>query len=317
MNLCVTGALGHIGSHLIRNLEIPELKTVYLVDSMETQRYPSLFDLPGDVDFVFKEIDIRDDAMQAIVADCDALVHLAAITDAAGSAEKAREIEETNKVGLEYVARLCADSHCSLLFPSTTSVYGSQSDVVDEDTPEHELRPQSPYAESKIFGERALADLGTERGLKFVVLRVGTIFGYSPGMRFHTAVNKFIWQAATGQEITVWRTAQHQRRPYCGLRDCCRAMNLFVRELAFENCTYNIVTANLTVDELVENIRRHIPALEVGLVDSPIMNQLSYEVRNNKSLARGITYHDDLESCVVEVIEKLRNVNSRVQKSAL
>ncbi|MBU0987007.1 MAG: SDR family NAD-dependent epimerase/dehydratase, partial [Proteobacteria bacterium] len=58
MNLCITGALGHIGSKLIRNLSIPGLKKVYLVDNLLTQRYASLFDLPYGIDFIFHPIDI-------------------------------------------------------------------------------------------------------------------------------------------------------------------------------------------------------------------------------------------------------------------
>ena len=53
-----------------------------------------------------------------------------------------------------------------------------------------------------------------KKGLKGVSCRFGTIFGASPGMRFHTAVNKFCWQAVMGQPITVWSTAYDQKRPY-------------------------------------------------------------------------------------------------------
>ncbi len=317
MNLCITGALGHIGSHLVRNLRIPGLETVHLVDNIATQRYPSLFGLPDDVEFVFSEIDIRSDQMLAIVRDTDVLVHLAALTDAETSFDRASEVEETNVRGIEHVAGLCAEHGCALLFPSTTSVYGTQSARVDEDCPESDLRPQSPYATSKLAGERVLEELGASSGLRYTVFRMGTIFGYSLGMRFHTAVNKFIWQAATGQEITVWRTALSQKRPYCGLRDGCNAMNLFISEGIFDNRVYNIVTANLTVGELVELIRERVPGLAVTFVDSPIMNQLSYEASNARSLAHGVTYHDDVGSCVVEVLGHLQNVHAGVSTTGV
>jgi UDP-glucose 4-epimerase len=317
MNLCITGALGHIGSHLIRNLRIPDLQTVHLVDNIATQRYPSLFGLPDNIEFVFHEIDIRSDRMQSIVEDSDALVHLAALTDAETSFDRASEVEETNVRGIEKVAALCAEHGCALLFPSTTSVYGSQSALVDEDCPESDLRPQSPYATSKLAGERLLGELGSSSGLRYTIFRIGTIFGYSVGMRFHTAVNKFIWQAATDQEITVWRTAMSQKRPYCGLRDACNAMNFFIRNSIFNNRIYNIVTANLTVGELVEVIRERVPGLTIAFVDSPIMNQLSYEASNARSLARGVTYQDDLGSRVIEVLRHLQNVHAGVSTTGV
>ena len=172
MNLCITGALGHIGSHLIRNLRIPGLETVHLVDNMVTQRYSSLFGLPDDVEFVFSEIDIRSDEMQRIVQDSNVLVHLAAHTDAATSFERAAEVEANNVRGIEHVAGLCAEHECALLFPSTTSVYGSQSAAVDEDCPESDLRPQRPYATPKRAGERLLAEFGPSSGLRYTLFRI-------------------------------------------------------------------------------------------------------------------------------------------------
>jgi len=317
VKLCITGALGHIGSALIRSLRLPDLEKLHIVDNMLTQRYPSLFDLPGGFDIAFHEIDILSSEMGPIICDSDVLVHLAAITDAERSFGREEEVEEVNKKGLEHVARMCAQKGCSLLFPSSTSVYGSQSQVVDETCPEEDLRPQSPYADSKIFGERLLARLSGQSGLRYSVFRIGTIFGYSIGMRFHTAVNKFVWQASVGRPLTVWKTALHQKRPYCGLEDCVRAINFFVANRCFDNEIYNIVTVNLSVHEVIETIKTHIPGVAVVFVDSPIMNQLSYDVSNQKSLSLGITYQDTIEDSMLLILRKLKNVNTAVARVAL
>ena len=222
-------------------------------------------------------------------------------------------VNEVNKMGLEHVAELCADSGCSLIFPSSTSVYGTQDELVDEDCPEEDLKPQSPYADSKIFGEKLLAKLAAVKGLKYVTLRLGTIFGYSIGMRFHTAVNKFIWQASVGMPITVWRTALNQKRPYCGLKDCVSAINFFVAKGLFDCQVYNIVTSNLTVKNITDIIRKYVPDIQIAFVDSPIMNQLSYEVSCEKSRALGLIYNDDIETSVRKTLLKLRNANADVE----
>ncbi|MFQ5443757.1 MAG: NAD-dependent epimerase/dehydratase family protein [Nitrospinales bacterium] len=313
MNICITGALGHIGSKLIRNLSIPDLSKVYLVDNFLTQRYASLFDLPTGINYIFRELDINSEGMKSIVGDCQVLIHLAAVTNAERSFERAREVEEINQQGLEKVAHLCAGSGCSLLFPSSTSVYGSQSQLVDETCPEEELQPQSPYAESKRFGEKLLTSLAEKKGLKFVVFRIGTIFGYSIGMRFHTAVNKFVWQANLGEPLSVWKTALNQKRPYCGLDDCVRVMNFFVANGGFDDQIYNIVTENFTVQDIIDVIREYIPETKIKLVDSPIMNQLSYEVSNEKSLKRGFTYTQNMRESVHEVLQKLK-ISARIKE---
>ncbi|MBW1841842.1 MAG: SDR family oxidoreductase [Deltaproteobacteria bacterium] len=314
MNICISGALGHIGSKLIRNLSIPNLSRVHLVDNLLTQRYVSLFDLPDQIDFIFHPIDIQSQKMEALVKESDVLIHLAAVTDATKSFERMEEVEEINKIGFEYVANLCADAGCSLLFPSTTSVYGSQSEIVDESVAAEELKPQSPYAESKIFGENLMAGLSRKKGLKFVTMRIGTIFGYAIGMRFHTAVNKFIWQASTGHPVSVWKTALHQKRPYCDLDDCVRAINFFVSNNVFDNQIYNIVTENLTVQHIIDAIRNHVPDIQIEFVDSPIMNQLSYEVSNKKSRELGLTYHGNIEAGIHDSLLKLKNVNAEIRR---
>ncbi|MFC1516213.1 NAD-dependent epimerase/dehydratase family protein [Thermodesulfobacteriota bacterium] len=314
MNICITGALGHIGSKLIRNLSIPNLGTVHLVDNLLTQRYASLFDLPDGIDFIFHHIDIQSKEMTAIVKESDILIHLAAVTDAMRSFERVDEVEEINKIGFEYVANLCTESGCTLLFPSTTSVYGTQSEIVDENCSAEELKPQSPYAESKIFSENLMFELAEKRGLKFVIFRIGTIFGYSIGMRFHTAVNKFLWQASTGRPLSVWKTALHQKRPYCELADCVRAINFFVSNDYFDNQIYNILTKNLTVQTIIDTIRNHIPDIQIEFVDSPIMNQLSYEVSNRKSVERGVEYRGNIEKGIAESISRLKNVNVDIGK---
>lgn len=309
MNICITGALGHIGSSLIRNISVFPAKRVYLIDNFLTQRYASLFNLPDGVNYRFNEIDILSGDIEPIIKDSDILIHLAAVTNAEASFHNPELVERINKRGLENVARICSKYGCLLIFPSSTSVYGVQEEVVDENCKDRDLKPQSPYAESKLYGEKLLKSLSDKTSLKFVILRLGTIFGYSIGMRFHTAVNKFIWQAAMGQDITVWETALKQKRPYCDLKDCIGALNHIVKENIFDCDIYNIVTTNLTVKDIIDVIKQYTPQIGVKFVNSPIMNQLSYNVSNRKSIERGFKYNGDLNNSVRESIRILRNIN--------
>ena len=61
MKILITGALGHIGSYIIRKLSIdfPNSKLI-LVDNLMTQRYSSLFDLPKNLNYKFIEADVLD-----------------------------------------------------------------------------------------------------------------------------------------------------------------------------------------------------------------------------------------------------------------
>lgn len=311
MKIVITGALGHIGSALIRAYQPGEVESLVLLDDMLTQRYCSLFSLPDGVPYRFIEGDVMKDDLEALFKGADAVVHLAAITNATASFENQTQVERVNLDGTERVARACAATGTALIFLSTTSVYGVSDGVVDENCTDEQLQPQSPYATSKRAGELLLMKLGAELGLKFVTLRLGTIYGVSPGMRFHTAINKFVWQACMGLPLTVWRTALNQRRPYLELGDAVRAIRFFIQGRHFDNAIYNVLTTNATVSDIVDRITARVPDTTVNFVDSRIMNQLSYTVANDKVRALGFTFTGDLEASLAETIALLRNARSK------
>jgi len=311
MKIAITGALGHIGSRFIHSLSPGQFEEVLLIDNLATQRYPSLFNLPEGVRYRFVEADIMTADLTQLLSGVDAVIHLAAITNAAGSFENQDQVERVNFDGTERVARACMQTGTRLVFLSTTSVYGTAAAVVDENCSEDELKPQSPYAQSKIKSEKLLAKLAAESSLKFIACRFGTIYGTSIGMRFHTAVNKFVWQACMGEPITVWRTAMDQKRPYLELGDAVRALLFILERDLFDGQVYNVLTDNCTVGQIVEVIRRRVPDLGVKLVDAAIMNQLSYEVACEKFRAKGFEFRGSLDAEIERSIALIRNARPR------
>jgi len=306
--IVVTGALGHIGSRFIRSRGLERFDEVLLVDNLATQRYPSLFDLPAGVPFRFVEADVCAAPLEPLFEGADAVIHMAAMTNAAGSFEVQEQVEKVNYEGTERVARACAATGSRLLFLSTTSVYGTAKEVVDESCSAEDLKPQSPYAESKLRAEGLLAELGARARLRFVTGRLGTIYGTSIGMRFHTAVNKFVWQACQGHPVTVWRTAMDQKRPYLDLSDAVRALLFFLETDRFDGRIYNVLTDNATVRDIVEAIRAEVPDLRVELVDSRIMNQLSYEVSCERFRALGFRFEGSLPRAISDTVRLLRGL---------
>ncbi len=305
LKILVTGALGHIGSRLIRELNLPEGAEIILLDNLESQRYCSLFDLPEDKDYKFIEADVRTCDFTEILKGVDTVIHLAALTNAEGTFDRVKEVEEVNFEGLKRVADACLTSGASLIFPSSTSVYGSAEKVVDETSA---LVPQSPYADSKLKAEEYLKSL-RPKGLKFVICRFGTIFGFAPGIRFHTAVNKFTWQALTGKPISVWKTAFKQRRPYLYIGDSVKAVNFILEKNIFDGEIYNVLTSNFTVEDIVTALKTFVPDLQINFVDSKIMNQLSYDVSDKKFRSLGFVPTGELLPGVEETIKHFQSLN--------
>ena len=309
MKIAITGALGHIGSYIIRNMALKDSKHEFLlIDNFLTQRYVSLFNLPKNIKYKFLELDVSHSNLNNLFNDIDVIIHLAAITDAANSFNNAEEVERNNLLSTKNVAETALNTNTKIIFLSSTSVYGTQKDVVDEDCLKEELKPQSPYAETKLKEEELIKNMGNN-GLSYVCCRFGTIFGTSNGMRFHTAVNKFCWQAVMGQEISVWETAYDQSRPYLDLFDASKAFAHIIENNMFKNETYNILTQNATVRNVIDVIKNYIPNVKIAFVKNKIMNQLSYEVLSSKFEKTGFKFKGSLSRGISETIQIINSSN--------
>jgi UDP-glucose 4-epimerase len=311
MKVIVTGALGHIGSLLIRELPnyFPQAEIV-MIDNLLTQRFASLYNLPSYGNYKFLEMDIVKSDLNLVFKNAHVAIHLAAITDAAGSFDKVKEVEQNNFFATKKVADTCLANGVRLISLSSTSVYGTQNEVVDENCSIEELRPQSPYAQTKLKEEEYVLKLSIESGLKAVICRFGTIFGESIGMRFHTAVNKFCWQSSMNIPITVWKTAYDQKRPYLDINDAIRAFFFIIDKDLFNGQIYNVLTQNSTVRHIVETIKIFKPNLKVTFVENKIMNQLSYEVSNNKFKSLGFEFNGDLKNEIQKTIYLFNQISN-------
>ena len=302
MNICVLGGLGHLGSYFLKPLG--EAHNITVLDNLSTQRYCSLYaeNLPAN-GIRFIEGDICTYDLKTLFRGQDIVIHLAAITDAATSASRPADVYWVNLHGTERVAEACVANGAKLIFPSTTSVYGKSEGLVDETAV---LKPQSPYASSKLKAEQYLK---TVEGLRFVIFRFGTIFGVSRGSRWHTAINSFCWSAATGKPIKVWITANHQKRPYLHLGDCTSVIQHAIDQDLFDGETFNVLSGNWSPYDIVQEIRKHRNDLAVRMVTSEIMNQLSYTTSYGKILQTGWSPKGTLEAGIAETMQLLSGIH--------
>lgn len=306
MKIMVTGALGHIGSALIREDALfAEASELVLVDSLATQRFPSLFNLPAGPRYKMLAADVTDAVTAHEIDGCSAIVHLAAISDPGASVGNPDWLYANNLRITRHVADVCLATSVPLVFVSTTSVYSSTAPLVDESCPD--LQPSSPYAKCKLQEEGYVLSL-VEQGLRAAVFRLGTIFGVSPGMRFHTAVNKFCWQAAMGEEIEVWATAMDQRRPYLALSDATRMLARSAVEGIFPGEVVNAVTCDATVGEVLDEIRR-FRHVRIRRVENVLMNDLSFAASTSKARGLGFEFTGSLREDVAATLAMLGDLS--------
>jgi UDP-glucose 4-epimerase len=305
MKILITGALGHIGSSLSTKLaSFKKVKKIYLIDNLISQRYCSLYSLPESNKFKFLDLDISKCSIKDIPIS-DVVVHLAAKTDAAQSAKLKNEFKTNNLNATKNIVKYCQRNSSKIIFASSTSVYGPQDDTVDEDCNKSDLNPQSPYANIKLFEERLISKQLEKNS--FIILRLGTIYGFSRGIIFHTAVNNFCFQASVNQPLTVWKTAFNQKRPYLSLNDFNNLIIHILNNNLPYNQIYNAVSKNMKVSEII-NIIKKFKRVKLRYVNHPIMNQMSYEVKNQKLLKNNFVFKSRVIPDIKRTLYKLRNI---------
>ena len=307
MKILITGACGHIGSYFIENLyKIKKVKKAILIDNLKSNRFNSLFNTnkKNKVEFYLKDLnDIRSlDQFKGI----SIVFHFASMTNAEKSFGKEKEMFSNNLNCLKTVIKFCQKTNAKLVHLSSTSVYGKQTDLVDETCEKKYLKPQSPYAKIKIMEENILKK--NTKLIKYNTFRFGTIAGVSKGIKFHTAVNSFCLNAAIGERIKVYKTALHQYRPYLSLEDAFKLFKFCIDKNFFENDIYNVVSNNFTVNQIINKIKKLKKNIKISYVSSAIMNQLSYHVDKKKLSNRGLFLNSNLDRDVADTLNLFKNI---------
>jgi nucleoside-diphosphate-sugar epimerase len=198
MRVLVTGGSGFIGSYLIPKLD--ELGyDVYSLERYVTGRYV----LGARTATVFG--DLRDSfAVRKLVREVqpDIVIHLASISPVAYSYDHPQEVFEVNALGTINLAEACLRevSHFRhFLFAGTSEEYGNQTELpVREDA---ELRPNSPYAVSKVAADKYLHYMRDAYDFPMTVLRPFNTYGRKDNVHF--VVERTITQMLQGKTVKL------------------------------------------------------------------------------------------------------------------
>jgi UDP-glucose 4-epimerase len=169
----ITGGAGYIGAHVVRAMRASG-RDVVVVDDLSTG---SRSRLPGDVPLLVGSVtdtSFLTGVLQAVRP--AGVVHLAAKKSPTESVADPLLYAQQNVGGvIALTAAAEAADVPRIVFSSSCSVYGTPDvAVVDEDAP---LLPQSPYGESKLYGERLLAAAARAHGRGLISLRYFNVVG--------------------------------------------------------------------------------------------------------------------------------------------
>jgi UDP-glucuronate 4-epimerase len=209
MKVLVTGGAGFIGSHLSQAL-LGQGHHVSIIDQLNDFYDPALKlanleEIRSTGTVSFHQADISDEErIPAILAEeqPDAIVHLAARAGVRPSLEQPLLYERANVHGTMVLLEACRRLGIrKFVFASSSSIYGIANRVPFSEE-DHLNLPISPYAATKIAGEKICFTYAHLYDLRVVCLRFFTVYG--PRQRPDLAIRKFIENIGTGRPIQVF-----------------------------------------------------------------------------------------------------------------
>ena len=173
--ILVTGGLGYIGSHCVKQLK-KQGEEVIILDNLE---FGHLGAGSGAKTYIG---DIRDtDITRKIFKenDIEAVLHFAAYTSVGESVQNPQRYYKQNVAKTIALMEVMNEFNCKMMiFSSTAATFGEPKYIpIDENHPQD---PKSPYGTSKLMVERIMKDYESAYGLKSIALRYFNASGADP-----------------------------------------------------------------------------------------------------------------------------------------
>jgi len=237
-NILITGAAGYLG-----NILYPVLNQRYKVIGIDNFMYGQ--DMPKFPVINADITSVRD--MYKMTKNKDVVVALAGIV---GDPACGLNEEETKIINLEstnLLVDVCEMNKVKkIIFASTCSVYGA-SEVVR--TERSEVKPLSLYAETKLQSENILRERC--KTVEPIILRFGTLFGYSNRMRFDLVSNIMTAQGYFNKQINVFGGTQY--RPMVHIKDVSEVINKVIKTTP-QFTINNVFGRNYTIRNIAEEV---------------------------------------------------------------
>jgi len=273
MKFLVTGGAGFLGAALANHL-VGQGHHVRVLDDLSAGDQKRL-----DARIVFTRGDTRDiPKLWTLLKGVDCVYHLAARVSVQESILYPVEYNEVNVGGTVSLMTAVRDARAKrVVFASSGAAYGNQQEQPVRESAQ--LRPDSPYAVSKMAAEGYVQALGALWGIETVILRVFNAYG--PGQSIpptHAPViPRFLKQILGGGSLVIYGKG-NQSRDFVYVSDVVEALVAAARANNVDRAVINVGSGReVTIDALVEAIER---------VTGRSAHRLYNEVEDNGGVSR-------------------------------
>jgi len=304
----VPGGAGYIGCVLVPKL-LERGYRVRVLDRLYFGEDP-ISSFRDQVELVVADVrDIPDDAFDGVAG----VINLSGLSNDPTAEYDPEANWQMNALGTETLGERCVEHEIDrYVFASSCALYdGLPPGMHDEEAP---IAPRAAYATSKRYGEEALLRLAGE-GLTAVIMRNGTVYGWSPRMRFDLVVNTFVKDALLNGRLLL-HGGGWMWRPLVDVRDAADAM-IAAYEAPAEKVRgeiYNVLHSNYQIRELAMIVAGTVglAGRSVELVEAPAPAlQRDYECSNAKlSTTLGFIPRHSVLGAVTDLAGRLADADS-------
>ena len=301
--ILVAGGAGYIGSVLVPRL----VKRGYSVRVLDRLYFgeDSLEQVRDQIELVVADVrDVPEEVLDGI----DGVINLSGLSNDPTAEFNPEANWQMNALATERLARACVEKGIErYVFASSCSLYdGLPPGMHGEDA---EVQPRAAYATSKRYGEERLLEL-VDEGLCPVILRNGTVYGWSPRMRFDLVVNTFVKDALLSGSLKL-HGGGWMWRPLVDICDCADAMIACYEGPAekVRGEIFNVVHSNYQIRELAMIVAGSVQLTgrRVTLEEVPALKLTrNYECANAKlSTTLGFIPRRSVLEAVTELLERV------------
>lgn len=307
--ILVVGGAGYVGAVLIREM----LERGYAIKVLDRLFYGTvgLDEIKDKVELVVG--DIRN-FNPAILDDVEAVINLSGLSNDPTAEYNPEANYEMNTVATGRLAQICKQKGVHrFIFASSCSIYdvgetNDDKDIILDETAV--VMPKAAYSRSKYEAEKILLAMQDQTFCP-VILRKGTVYGFSPRMRYDLVVNAFVKDAMAKGKLTLYYGGE-MWRPLVEVRDVAKAYIacLQAEEKKVSGQIFNVVSKNFRIAELALHVQKALRELGINVEINPdyaYKGVRNYRVSGKKlQTVLGLVPSISVEESVKHMIENIK-----------
>ncbi|WP_440923012.1 NAD-dependent epimerase/dehydratase family protein [Candidatus Pelagibacter sp.] len=300
--IVITGGLGYIGTELCKiysgyswNDKITVIDNRFISERVNQIRNWNMNFVHGDI--LDKEL------INEYCKDADIVHHLAGITDvprvkSESTSAKEELIRKVAEEGTQNILDVISNE-CKIIMPSSHVVYEGLNSIKKNIKENEETCPVLSYGKSKNNNENQLKNSGKN----FVILRLGSVYGYSTDTaRIDIMANFFAKTASQNGTLRLFAGGK-QIKSLVPLIDVARCFKFMEEKKDINYELFNLTKDTVTVKEVADICKKYNPNISLRETNDEIPN-LGFSLSNEKILKTGFKFLYALDESLKEMITK-------------